>query len=54
MSLEIKPLTYAETEQVLEDLNLNDRTRVLKRADGKITFEKLDRSLSVDNFGQTD
>lgn len=54
MSLEIKPLTHAQTEQILEDFNRSDRTRVLKRTDGKFTFEKPDRPLSVDDFGQTD
>lgn len=34
--------------------NLNDQTRVLKRTNGKITFETPDHPLSADDFVQTD
>lgn len=54
VSPEIKPLTYGQTKHLLEDFNRSDRTRVLKRTEDRITFEKPDRSLSVDDFGRTD
>lgn len=54
MSLEIKPLTRAETEQMLENFNRSDRVSVLKRTNGHLAFEESQRPLTMEDFEPTD
>lgn len=54
MSLEITPLTAADAKKLIEDFNGSDRTYVLKRNDGQMTFEKAEQPLPTDYFEPTD
>ena len=48
MSLEITPLTAADSKKLIEDFNGSDRTYVLKRNNGQMTFEKAEQPLPTD------
>lgn len=52
MTVEIRTLTADETARMLENFNSGDRTHVLRRNAEKVSFEKPERPLTLDDFAK--